>query len=127
MKIIQGKPERALSLEELPVKICNTIQERITDRILVIAVKTALKPTPNVPIIWIIVTQHSLLLCSTNRPHGVWREYKLQAIDEVRHTSATSVNIIWNDLDQADFQVIFPTGTDPNWLEELVREINLRK
>ena len=127
MKITQGKPDRALSLEDLPVKIINTLQENELDELFIAAIKTSLKPNPNVPILWAIITEHSLLLCSTNRPHGIWRDYKIEAINEVRHTSVISLNFIWNDIDQPDFHIHFPIGTDPKWVEDFVHRIDARK
>ena len=120
MKYVECKPEKASNITELPEKIQLSLLERFPGCSNVFAIKTTIKPDFHIPTVWAIVVNGILLLCSTNRPRGIWKEFELDKINAVKRSSSHALEIVWNDFDVENLHLVLPKNTDAVWTEELV-------
>lgn len=123
MKFVECTPQRARSIGELPEKIALSITDRFPNCRMIFGIKTTIKPDHHVPIIWAVITPEKLLLCSTNRPNGIWKEFELSKIDTIRQTSPYQIEIIWTDLNIENFSLVLPKNTNPEWVTELASSL----
>ncbi|MBU6162463.1 MAG: hypothetical protein KGO50_15205 [Myxococcales bacterium] len=70
-----GLPPR---IQQLVADLCRSHGDFVA------ALKTAVKPNPTIPLIWLVVLQRGLLACNTHRTRGIWRFLDSKAIDECR-------------------------------------------
>jgi hypothetical protein len=75
----------------LPARIHDLVQSLGLDSANMVAVlKTAYKPNATIPIIWAALFEERLLLCSTHRTRGVWRDYNPESFDTARVTRGST-------------------------------------
>lgn len=123
MKYIDSTPQKANNKNELPDKIALSISERFPDYQIKFGLKTSLKPDFHIPTIWAVIIPGKLLLCNTNRPGGVWREYEISEINEIRQTSLYRIEIIWNDVNLENLNIVLPKNTNKDWIMQLISNI----
>jgi hypothetical protein len=69
----------------MPARIQETLRKEGIDRTQFAgAMKTAFKPNDTIPILWIVLADAELLLCSTHRTRGIWRRLGRREIDSAR-------------------------------------------
>lgn len=116
-------------IQNLPDKIKVRISStKILDGRILFSIKTAFKPSHNIPILWLIMYSDGILLCSTHN-NGIYREILLSTINSIRaHSGACDYNIIEiisNNVDEKDFSIRMPDSTDMKTLVQRFRDAGI--
>ena len=105
-------------LNNLPDKIRNNLPIEVTSGCIAV-IKTAYKPNPNTPTLWLIMYQGGFVCCSTNKSNCVYKKMTADEIDSIRvvkgahaQFSLSQIEFIFKALSLDDFKVPVPHDTD---------------
>jgi hypothetical protein len=109
----------------LPDKIQRSLREGHHLGTFKCALKTNYKPNATIPILWIVLTKTSFILCNTHRTRGVTAVYPWSDIncvrksDDFRRTNA--IEVLHNDLATDNDTLPLPSEVKESDVDELIR------
>lgn len=117
------------SIDGLPSRIRQTLQQEGYDSVdFRAALRTALKPNATIPILWLVLMNNALLLCSTHRTRGVYHQFGPEGINELRVVKGAlqslSIELIRPDVGEPNLIIPMPVNTASAILQELISLAN---
>ncbi len=121
--------ELKYSFSELPQRIQDQLRELgHDDANFLCAIKTEFKPNSTIPSLWVVLTNHRLLLCSTHKTRGYWDGYtpgELSCIKLSRgFTGRIQLEILYADIERPDLSLLLSVNTSDEEAEELIVKCN---
>jgi hypothetical protein len=112
------------SFEKIPTKIREAIQRDGFDPgQFLCALKTACKPNPGIPFLWLLATTKGYLLCSTGK--GLWLDLRKGNLDSISVNTTIidglQLEIVWKDTSKSNFILPLISGENIDDVNEILK------